>query len=222
MKRLTTFAFLLSAFSATSYAEEVVEDKSKNSFIAGVSAGGSYISKESEYNFNTIIGIDDIPGDFKTGHFGFNYGLKLGYDISIQPFGYVRVFANYTNIIINEDRILGKFNAHSIGINADYRYEFSNGLSLFAGLGISVNITNTTGLGDYTTAGFNVGGGILYNILSFLELELRLSYIGYDINDRRSNYIPPDITGPNNMPITSHLVDINNPISLSLGVNARF
>ncbi|MDY5186299.1 hypothetical protein [Helicobacter trogontum] len=112
---------------------------------------------------------------------------------------------------------LGAYNMHTIGLNVDYRFVIAGGLSTFIGAGLAHNIISTQYLGNMNAFGGSINAGVAY-ALSFLEFEFRLRYLAYDIPQRNSSYLP-NIMG---QATQYHLVELNSPFSLHLGINFRF
>ena len=130
----------------------------------------------------------------------------------------VRIYVDYMNSYFNSnERTLGSYNMHTIGLNADYRFVITGGLSAFAGAGLAHNIIHTQHLGNMNAFGGSINAGVAY-ALSFLEFEFRIRYLIYDIPEKSSNYLPI-IMGQQTQ---YHTVELNSPFSFHLGVNFRF
>ena len=192
-------------------------EENKNRFVVGIYGGGGIMQMSSEY-YTTAYPIDDLPGDYDKSMFGASFGVKAGYDMYFFTRHGVRLYLDYMNSYFNSnERTLGTFNMHTIGLNADYRFVIMGGLSAFAGAGLAHNIINTQYLGNMNAFGGSFNLGVAYE-LSFLEFEFRLRYLAYDIPDKSSSYLPT-ILG---QATKYHLVDLNSPINFHLGVNFRF
>lgn len=190
------------------------EADSKNYFVAGIYVGSSIMEMSSEY----YIGVNELPGDYDKSVFGASYGAKVGYDMYFLKQHGVRLYLDYMHSYLNSnDLTLGKFSMHTIGLNTDYRFVITSDLSVFAGVGLTYNIINTQYLGDMGAFGGSINLGAAYDI-SFVEIELRLRYLAYDLPDKPSAYLPT-ILGQKT---SYHTVDLNSPVSLHLGVNFRF
>lgn len=130
----------------------------------------------------------------------------------------VRIYVDYMNSYFNSnERTLGSYNMHTIGLNADYRFVITGGgggLSAFAGAGLAHNIINTQHLGNMNAFGGSINAGVAY-ALSFLEFEFRIRYLIYDIPEKYSTQgFPPMVAGQQ---VKYQMVDLNSPFSFHLG-----
>lgn len=191
-----------------------LDEANKNYYVVGIYGGASIMEMSSEYYNKTY----EFPGDYDKNLFGVSYGAKLGYDMYFLKRHGVRLYLNYMHSYLNSnEQTLGTFSMHTIGLNADYRFVILGGLSAFAGVGLAHNIINTQHLGNMSAFGGSVNLGIAYT-LSFLEFELGLRYLVYDISDKSSSYLPT-ILGQTT---TYHLVSLSSPINFNFGINFRF
>lgn len=185
-----------------------------NRFVVGMYGGASFLAMSSDYYVN----FQEIPGDYDKNLFGGSYGVKIGYDFYFLAQHGLRFYVDYMNTLLDsKEKTLGKYNMHTFGLNVDYRFDILSNFGVFAGVGLAYNIINTQYLGNINTFGGSLNLGVVYNI-SFVEFELRLRYLAYDIAEKHSNYMPI-IAG--NQP-TLHLVDLESPVSFQVGVNFRF
>ncbi|RDU65372.1 hypothetical protein CQA53_06250 [Helicobacter didelphidarum] len=233
MKLLKKICILAGIFVCSVIADELHQtettQKSNNRFVIGVYGGGSYLSMSSDYEYfttaNSISFLQDIPGEYDSSIGGYSWGAKLGYDMYFLPRRGVRLYVDYMNSVLDsKEGTLGKMNLHTIGLNADYKFEIAGGFGVFAGLGLTYNIINTQYLGNDNRFGGSFNVGLAYQI-SIVEIELRFRYLLYDVNEKRSAYIPNAVQNiipgvdKNNI---WHYVDMDTPLSIHLGINLRF
>lgn len=223
LKKLVASLSICTCLSMLTYADESNDStdtngENQNKFVLGIFGGGSLMQMSSEYYSTTHPPFDDLPGDYDKSLFGASYGAKVGYDMYFLTRHGVRIYVDYMNSYFNSnERTLGSYSMHTIGLNADYRFVITGGLSAFAGAGLAHNIINTQHLGNMNAFGGSINAGVAY-ALSFLEFEFRIRYLIYDIPEKSSNYLP-NIMGQQTK---YHTVELNSPFSFHLGVNFRF
>lgn len=224
LKKLLASLSICACLSMLTYADESNDSadtnrENQNKFVLGIFGGGSLMQMSSEY-YSTTHPYDDLPGDHDKSLFGASYGAKVGYDMYFLTRHGVRIYIDYMNSYFNSnERTLGSYNMHTIGLNADYRFVITGGLSAFAGAGLAHNIINTQHLGNMNAFGGSINAGVAY-ALSFLEFEFRIRYLIYDIPEKYSTQgFPLMVAGQQ---VKYQMVDLNSPFSFHLGVNFRF
>ncbi len=212
---LVLFACLNSILAFASDGLKSQEDKeNKNKIIAGIYGGISFMETSSNY----YAGITEIDMDFENKLVGGSYGIKAGYDLYFLPKHSVRMYVDYMNSYFNSnDRIIGSLIMHTIGLNADYKFDIFDNFGVFAGVGGVLNIINMQYLANKITFGGSINAGVSY-IVSFVEFEFRMRYLAYSLPDINSNHLPVI----SSVQTTSHKVSIDSPLSFHFGVNFRF
>lgn len=210
------------------------DSKSKNKIVLGVYGGISMLSMYSEYEYRTSANAlwQEIPGEYDSNLMGFSWGAKLGYDFYFLPSSVptaqrhsLRLYADYMNTLLDsKDGTLGKGNMHTIGLNLDYKFDIIAGFGVFAGAGLIYNIFDTQHLGALNNIGGSLNIGVSWSVW-LLEIEARVRYLMYETRERRSSFIPAEITAMANGASGNniwHKVDFETPLSMHLGVNFRF
>lgn len=223
LKKLVASLSICACLSMLTYADESNDStdnngENQNKIVLGIFGGGSLMQMSLDYYGNNAY--EDLPGDHDKSLFGASYGAKVGYDMYFLTRHGVRIYVDYMNSYFNSnERTLGSYNMHTIGLNADYRFVITGGLSAFAGAGLAHNIINTQHLGNMNAFGGSINAGVAY-ALSFLEFEFRIRYLIYDIQEKYSTQgLPPMVAGQQ---VKYQMVELNSPFSFHLGVNFRF
>lgn len=225
--KLRIFGLVLPLFFSLLHAEtkeKTKQDKPtkenlilKQNFVSGIYIGTGLMKMESEF-YTKNYKMDKLPGDYSQSMFGGNYGLKFGYDMYFLERHGVRLYLDYMHSYFNSnEQTLGKFNMDTIGLNAQYRFVIIDSLSAFAGVGLALNLIDTQHLKSMVSLGGSFNVGMAY-MISFLEFELSLRYLAYDINDKSSSYLP-NILGQQT---AFHIVELDSPVNILFGVNFRF
>lgn len=215
MKKLA-FALCGFFFLSIAQADEAV---GKNKFMIGASGSVGFMERSSEYFNAQGIEIDQFDGDRDMS--GFGGSVRLGYDVYFKPNQALRIYADYIGASFGKDEILGRMNLNHIGVNVDYRYDFLSGFGVFAGAGAVYNMGKTN-LGDIDGigTGLNVGGAYVIN--EYLELELRMKFI---FSEYFNNKAVNPVKIPNGIGagiISAQNLDLEAPMYVMLGLNARF
>ncbi|MWV61344.1 hypothetical protein DCO58_10100 [Helicobacter saguini] len=111
------------------FADETNGEKSKdsaNKIVIGVYGGASVLKMSQEYEYRTAANSfwQDVPGEYDKILGGFSWGVKIGYDLYFLPRNSIRLYADYMNTLFNSnDGTLGRMTMHSIGLNADYKFD---------------------------------------------------------------------------------------------------
>lgn len=209
MKITKTFALatLVSLCVSTALAE--------NKFVFGVYGGASIMESSMDYYDTQGFDIDAIEGDKQ--HTGYAYNAKIGGDIALAEQQWLRIYADYTGTGFSADKqnFVNKILLHHIGLNIDYKYDFTNGFYLSAGGGL----VHSSGkiVKNISQIGFALNVAAGYSLTSFLDLELKGKVFA---SDYLNNYsVPKTITDTR---VSTQTLDVDTPVAIMLGLNFRF
>lgn len=209
MKATQTFlgAALALTLASNAYAE--------NKIFFGASALGGFMEGSSDFYNNQGIEIDNIDGDVNLS--GFGGSARAGYEIYFKDNQALRIYAEYIGASFTQSDVLGKSFLSHYGFNADYRYDFESGFSLFAGVGGAASVGKTK-LGNIKQLGAGLNLGAAYRLTPYVELELRGKMIISDYFNNKA-VTPPT---SNNANVASQSFDLDAPMYFMAGVNFRF
>lgn len=192
--------------------------KSRSGFVIGVFGGIGFAESDTEY----YIPLSELEGSDRSAFsVAPSYGIKIGYDLYFTPSHAMRMYADYTgsNFISSND-IMGKFNTHTFALNVEYKYEITEKFGVFAGVNLNYTLYDTQRAGRCGGVGFGVNAGFTYSILSWLELEFGVKYLGDSFKDVN---VPLDSRAPNPTGLgpVSQRVGMSDMFSGRLGLNFK-
>lgn len=195
--------------------KEQSQKPKKGDFVIGVFLGSQILSLEKKYYANTApLGT---ANNIKTAA-GFSYALKFGYDFLIQPKHFIRFYTDYTGASLFPNLSSGDTILHNITLNADYRYNASKFVDVFAGITGGGIFLDTQHLGLQKAFNAGVSLGLIFNILASIEIELRLRFMSSTFKEANA---PLDSNGLN-LSATRQSARFSDFINTSIGMNYKF
>lgn len=220
--------FLICCISFLTLAQETLEiiddntsstaqiQKQKNgNFVAGIFIGSQILSLDTDY-YMGFIEIENIDNTKTT--LGLNYAIKFGYDFLIHPKQYIRLYADYSGASLFANLSSGNTTLHNITLNIDYRYNISDLIGVFIGANGGGILIDTQHLGFQSAVSAGINLGMIFNLLSYMELELRLRFMDSTLKEKN---VALDTTAQN-IGATSQKSEFGDFISTALGVNFKF
>lgn len=198
--------------------EQIQSKKSptKNKFFVGASVAASMLETSSEYYNAAGAEIEYIDGDRDMS--GVGASVRIGYDVYFRPEQAIRIYADYLGTSFSKSEILGRANFQHVGANVDYRYDFINGFGIFGGAGV-VYSSASFDIGNLNHVGGALNMGVAYALTDYLEIELRAKLFFTEYYKNKS--ISP-IVGTSDINAVRQQFDMEAPMNLMLGLNARF
>ncbi|WP_104697075.1 MULTISPECIES: hypothetical protein [unclassified Helicobacter] len=195
--------------------EQSLKDSKRGNFIVGIFLGSQILSLEKNYYANsTPIGttnnIKTVPG--------FSYALKFGYDFLIQPKHFIRFYTDYTGASLFANLSSGNTIFHNLTLNADYRYNASKIVDVFAGINGGGIFLDTQHLSLQKAFSAGVSLGLIFNIIDSIEIELRLRFISSTLKKTNGT---PDSEGIS-LGATKQSAHFSDFINTSIGVGYKF
>lgn len=192
-----------------------IQAQKNGNFIVGVFIGSQILSLDSDY-YMGYIEIDNIENTKTT--LGLNYAIKFGYDFLIHPKQYIRLYADYSGASLFPNLSSGNTILHNITLNADYRYDVNQLIGVFVGINAGGIFIDTQHFGFQNALSAGVNLGIVFNILPFIELELRCRFASSNLKGKN---VPLDSTAQS-IGATSQKSEFEDFISTTFGINYKF
>ncbi|SQH72027.1 hypothetical protein [Helicobacter mustelae] len=175
-----------------------------------------YIPNQTRFGYG-IVGIAGgldvmtahLDSNKNSNRFALSYGIKAGYAFIIKPEHSLRLFLDY-----NLDNFFASGRSYAflqmLLLNLDYKYSLTQLVDVFVGINGNSAWLKTHDHGNSNSFGVGANIGMIFNLLSYLELEARLRF---ESNSFRKHFTQNGV---------QHKITFDGMLNFTVGINFKF